>query len=106
MGSKKLNDSWKDLRLTMRHAALDHVERHVPRVNALPPEPVDPERVVTLVKQIVEDLAEHSAEGEESPVLRLVKKVFRPNASEKSRKRLVKSFDHYLATWGAENKTG
>lgn len=104
--SKKLNDAWKDLRLNLRHAVLDHLPRHSGRLTGLSLEPPDPERIATFVKQVASDLEELAAGGEESPVLRLVKKVFKPNPVEKTRRRLVQAFDHYLATHNAESSSG
>lgn len=103
MTSKQLKDAWVLLRLNLRDIARDYVSNHQKAVDALPPEPTDPERIAPMVKAIASELDRLAGGSEKSPVLRNIKKVFIPNDYEKSRRRIVKSFDVYLKAWAADN---
>jgi hypothetical protein len=87
------------LRLGLREAASSYRSPQLPRVNALPAEPPDPETVGPIARRLAEELAHEAAEGEASPTVRLLKKTFRPNEAEKTRRSLEKAFNAYLKVW-------
>ncbi|MEO6324407.1 MAG: hypothetical protein ABIT01_16705 [Thermoanaerobaculia bacterium] len=104
MSKKELNSAWQVLRLALRTAALEHSERLLPRVSALSGQPVDPEQVSQLATQMEAELQKLSGEGEASPVVRALRRVFKPNRAEKERRRLQKAFNDYLTAWRAAKK--
>lgn len=105
MSKKELDSAWKLLRLALRTAAMEHAERHLPRVSALSGQPVDPQQVAQLATQIEAELEKLSGEGEASPVVRAVRRAFRPNRAERERRRLRKAFNDYLSAWNSETKS-
>ena len=105
MSKKALDSAWQVLRLALRTATMEFAERHAPRVSALSGQPVDPEQVAQLASQIEAELERLSGEGQASPVVRFVQKIFRPNRAEKERRRLQKAFNAYLSAWNAEKKS-
>jgi hypothetical protein len=96
---KALGASWQVFRLTLRDTASEYARTHVPRIASLPLEPTDPERLAPLVDAILGELDRDSAVDEASPVLRAVKKAFRPSPEERDRRRLKKAFDAYARAW-------
>jgi hypothetical protein len=103
MTSKQLNDAWVLLRLNLRDISRDYVSNHKKAVEGLPLEPTDPERIAPMVKSMASELDRMAGGSEKSPVLRKIKKAFLPNDYEKSRRRIVKSFNVYLKAWAADN---
>ncbi|HYN42247.1 MAG TPA: hypothetical protein VE129_10750 [Thermoanaerobaculia bacterium] len=101
MTEKRLGASWQVFRFTLRDTAGEYAKAHMSRVAALPLEPTDPERLVPVVDAILAELDRSSVEEEASPVLRAIKKAFRPSREEKYRKRLKKAFDAYARAWKA-----
>lgn len=97
--AKELDSVWKILRFSLRHAAHEHSERNLTRVNALSGQPVDPEQVSELVRQIDADLEKEAGGDEASPVMRALKSRFRPSSADKERKQLKKAFNDYLKAW-------
>jgi len=86
----------------MREAAAAHRSPVAARVSALPAVPPDPSEVEPIARLLVGELARESAEGEASPTLRLLKKTFRPNKAEKTRRNVEKMFNSYLKAWKAQ----
>jgi hypothetical protein len=103
MTEKKLGASWQVFRLTLRDTAGEYAKAHLARVSSFPLEPTDPERLAPVVDAILAELDRSSAAEEASPVLRAIKKAFRPSREEKSRKRLKSAFDAYVTAWRARD---
>jgi len=101
MTEKKLGATWQVFRLTLRDTAGEYARAHLARVSAFPLEPTDPERLAPVVDAILAKLDRSSVAEEASPVLRAIKKTFRPSREEKYRKRLKKAFDAYASAWKA-----
>ena len=101
MTEKKLGASWQVFRFTLRDTAGEYAKAHLARVSAFPLEPTDPERLAPVVYAILAELDRSSVEEEASPVLRAIKRAFRPSREEKYRKRLKKTFDAYTRVWRA-----
>ena len=96
---KELQAAWVLLRLGMREAASEYRSSAAARVSALPAVPPDPSSVEPLARLLVDQLARESAGGEASPTIRLLKKTFRPNDAERTRRNLEKAFNDYLKAW-------
>lgn len=101
MKEKKLGATWQVFRLTLRDTAGEYARAHLARVSAFPLEPTDPERLAPVVDAILAELDRSSVAEEASPVLRAIKKAFRPSREEKYRKRLKRAFDAYAGAWKA-----
>lgn len=99
---KELQSAWVLLRLGMREAAAAHRSPVAPRISALPAVPPDPASVEPIATRLIEELAREAAEGEASPTMRLLKKTFRPNEAEKTRRNIAKTFNDYLRLWQAQ----
>lgn len=102
MKEKELGASWQVFRLTLRDTAGEYARAHLARVSSFPLEPTDPERLVPVVDAILAELDRSSVAKEASPVLRAIKRAFRPSREDKSRKRLKKAFDAYAGAWRAK----
>lgn len=96
---KALGASWQVFRLTLRDTAAEYAKAHATRIASLPLEPTDPERLAPVVQSVLSELQRDSVAEEASPVLRAVKKVFRPSAEERDERRLKKAFDAYVRAW-------
>jgi len=94
-----LGATWQVFRFTLRDTAAEHARGHLPRIAALPLEPTEPDRLEPVVRAVLAALDRDSTAEEASPVLRAVKKAFRPSAEERDRKRLKKAFDAYARVW-------
>ena len=101
MTEKGLGASWQVFRFTLRDTAAEHAKGHVQRIGSLPLEPTDPERLAPIVGAVLAALDRDSTADEASPVLRAVKKAFRPSQGERDRRRLKKAFDAYAREWRA-----
>lgn len=101
MTEKKLGASWQVFRFTLRDTAGEYAKAHLARVSSLPLEPTDPERLAPVVDAILAELDRSSVAEEASPVLRAIKKTFKPSREEQYRKRLKKAFDAYVGAWKA-----
>jgi hypothetical protein len=99
---KELQSAWVLLRLGMREAAAAYGSPMAPRINALPAVPPDPASVEPVASHLIEELALRAAEGETSPTIRLLKKTFRPNEAEKTRRNVEKTFNDYVKLWQAQ----
>lgn len=106
MKNRSLKDTWVLLRLNLRDTSRDYMDRHLKAVSALPSDPVEPERIASLVQSFEAELSRLAGENEKSPVLRNIKKVFAPNEYERSRRALVKLFNDYLKSWKEEHGEG
>lgn len=100
---KELQSSWMVLRLAIRNAASGYAPRLLEKTNAFGGQPLDPAQVQLVVRKLNEELEHAAAEGEASPALRLVKKIFKPNDAEKERRNLEKAFNTYLQNWNAQH---
>ncbi len=101
MTEMKVRASWQVFRLTLRDTAGEYAKAHQARISAFPLEPTDPERLAPVVDAILAELDRSSVAEEASPVLRAIKKTFKPSREEKYRKRLKKAFDAYASAWKA-----
>lgn len=102
MSRKELDAAWRVFRLTLRDTALQFSKSYASRVNSIPLEAVDPERVAPLVHGVVGELDQMSTAGEASPVLRALKRALKPTEAERSRKRLATAFEQYAKAWNAQ----
>jgi len=98
---KALGASWQVFRLTLRDVAAEYARAHAARIASLPLEPTDPERLAPVVHAVLSELQRDSVAEEASPVLRAVKKTFRPSAEERDERRLKRAFDAYARAWQA-----
>ncbi len=96
-----LGATWQVFRFTLRDTAAEYARAHVQRISSLPLEPTDPERLIPIVRAVLEELERTSDADEASPVLRAVRKAFRPSNEEKYRRRLKKAFEAYARAWQA-----
>ncbi|MBK6406193.1 MAG: hypothetical protein IPN03_23180 [Holophagales bacterium] len=101
MTEKALGATWQVFRLTLRDTAGEYARAHLARVSAFPLEPTAPERLAPVVDAILAELDRSCAAEEASPVLRVIKRTFRPSREEQYRKRLKKAFDAYSGAWRA-----
>ncbi len=101
MKEKGLGPTWQVFRFTLRGTASEYAKAHVPRIASLPLEPTDPERLAPVVNAVLAELDRSSVADEASPVLRSLKKAFRPSPEERERRRLKKAFDAYARAWQA-----
>ena len=102
---KALGATWQVFRLTLRDAASEYARAHVARISSLPLEPTDPERLAPVVQAVLSELQRDSVAEEASPVLRAVKKAFRPSPEERDGRRLKKAFDAYARAWKARSES-
>ena len=105
MTEKGLGATWQVFRFTLRGTASEYAKAHLPRIATLPLEPADPERLAPIVNAVLAELDRSSVADEASPVLRSLKKVFRPSPEERDRRRLKKAFDAYARAWRARAAT-
>ncbi len=101
MTEMNLGANWQLFRFTLRDTAAEYAKAHVPRIAGLPLEPTDPERLAPVVEAVLAELDRSSVAEEASPVLRALKRTFRPSREEKYRKRLKKAFESYAGAWKA-----
>lgn len=99
MAKKDLDSTWGILRFTLRDVAFEFATSNKTRVGALPSDPPDPERVLTVVKSVLGEIDAFSAGEQKSPVLRALKRTFSPNDAERAQKKLTKAYDAYLSAW-------
>ena len=103
MTDSALGATWQVFRFTLRDTAAEFARAHLARISSLPLEPTDPERLEPVVHGVLAELERSSDADEASPVLRAVKKAFRPSLEERYRRRLKKAFEAYVRAWGARN---
>lgn len=101
MTEKGLAATWQVFRFTLRGTVSEHAKAHAPRVATLPLEPTDPDRLAPIVDAVLAELDRKSMADEASPVLRALRRVFRPSADERARRKLTKAFDAYARAWRA-----
>ncbi len=99
---KELQSAWVLLRLGMREAAAAYRSPVAPRISALPAVPPDPASVEPIARHLIEELAREAGKGEASPIIRLLKRTFRPNEAEKTRRNVEKTFNDYVKLWQAQ----
>lgn len=104
MTEKGLGATWQVFRFTLRDTAAEWAKGHSARVGSLPLEPTDPERLAPMVRAVLAELDRDSTADEASPVLRAVRKAFKPSQEEKDRRRLKTSFDAYVKAWQAQGR--
>ncbi len=105
MTDKRLGSTWQVFRLTLRYTAATNTKDLMHRIQQLPLEPTDPERLAPLVHAVFSEIDRDSEAEEKSPVLRAVQKAFRPTEGQKDRRKLKKSFDAYVKAWQAKGGT-
>lgn len=94
-----LGASWQVFRFTLRDTAAEYAKAHVQRIATLPLEPTDPERIAPVVDAVFAELERDAVVEEASPVLRAVRRVFRPSGEERDRRRLRKAWEAYARAW-------
>lgn len=105
MTDKGLDATWQVFRFKLRSTVSEHAKAHAPRIATLPLEPTDPERLAPIVDAVLSELDRRSVADEASPVLRSLRKVFRPSREERDGRRLKKAFDAYARAWRARGAT-
>ncbi len=99
MTKRSLKETWVLLRLNLREMARDHAENYLRMVNALPVEPVEPDRIASLVNSLSSNVERMATEKEKSPILRTLKRCLFPDDAQKALKRLGHSFVAYQRAW-------
>jgi hypothetical protein len=102
LADSELRKSWQVFRFTLRDTAGEYAKAHLARIASLPLEPTDPERLAPVVHAVLAELDRDAAADEASPVLRAVRRTFRPSPEERERRRLKRSFDAFTRAWQAQ----
>lgn len=103
MSNRRLESTWQDFRFKLRDTVKEFTPSQAARANALPTAASDPEQIAPFLRGILATLEQLGHEGEESPVLRTAKMLFKPSPAHRARKDLLKSFEKYQAVWNETN---